>query len=123
MFRFLKRFFIFLHKRYLQSLGSRSALELQAARVEPLPVLSEHSVESDRVEHEARLARGPEVETKRGILCPVALDDSRRTRRWPERLREQTMEYNLLDFSGWRDAENFCRMFTRLLDGPDLFCK
>ena len=85
--------------------------------------MSEHSVESARVQHEARLARGPEVETKRDILCPVALDDGWRTRRGPERLREQIMEYNILDFSGRRDAENFCRRFTRLLDGPELFYK
>ena len=88
-----------------------------------LLVLSEHSVESDWVEHEARKAR--EKEKKSGIdaLCPVALDDSWKTCRWPERLREQIMEYNILDFSRWQDADQFERMFTRLIDGLAIFYK
>jgi uncharacterized protein YjbI with pentapeptide repeats len=86
-----------------------------------LLILSENSVQSDWVEHEARLARKLEIETKRDVLCPVALDDSWKACDWPERLREQIMEYNILDFSGWRDKDNFRRAFTRLLDGLDLF--
>lgn len=97
----------------------------RAIRLNPtvLLVLSEHSVQSDWVQHEVRLARKLEVETKRDVLCPVALDDRWKTCRWPERLREQVMEYNILDFSGWRDGDIFRRMFTRLLDGLDLFYK
>jgi uncharacterized protein YjbI with pentapeptide repeats len=96
-----------------------------AIRVNPtvLLVLSDQSVRSDWVEHEARLARKLEQETGRDVLCPVALDDRWKTCRWPERLREQVMEYNILDFSGWRDEDNFRRMFSRLLDGLDLFYK
>ena len=88
-----------------------------------LLILSEHSTESDWVEHEARLARKLEKELGRDVLCPVALDDSWKTCRWPERLREQIMEYNILDFSNWRDEAFFQRMFTRLIDGLDLFYK
>lgn len=97
----------------------------RAIRLNPtvLLVLSEHSVESDWVQHEARLARKLEVETKHDVLCPVALDDSWKACRWPERLREQIMEYNILDFSEWKDEDKFRRMFSRLLDGLDLFYK
>jgi hypothetical protein len=97
----------------------------RAIRLNPtvLLVLSEQSVQSDWVQHEARLARKLEIETNRDVLCPVALDDSWKDCDWPERLREQIMEYNILDFSGWRDAGKFRRMFGRLLDGLDLFYK
>ena len=88
-----------------------------------LLILSEHSVQSDWVQHEARLARKLEIETKRDVLCPVALDGGWKDCDWPERLREQIMEYNILDFSGWRNGDNFRRMFKRLLDGLDLFYK
>jgi uncharacterized protein YjbI with pentapeptide repeats len=97
----------------------------RAIRLNPtvILILSEHSVESDWVQHEARLARKLEIETKRDVLCPVALDDSWKDCDWPERIREQIMEYNVLDFSGWEDKANFRRMFSRLLDGLDLFYK
>jgi uncharacterized protein YjbI with pentapeptide repeats len=97
----------------------------RAIRLNPtvLLILSEHSVQSDWVQHEARLARKLEIETKRDVLCPVALDDSWKDCKWPERLREQIMEYNILDFSKWRDEDEFQRTFSRLLDGLDLFYK
>lgn len=88
-----------------------------------LLVLSEHSVKSDWVEHEARLARKLEPETGKDVLWPVALDDSWKTCRWPERLREQIMEYNVLDFSSWQDSDYMRRMFTRLIEGLGLFYK
>jgi uncharacterized protein YjbI with pentapeptide repeats len=96
-----------------------------AIRLNPtvLLVLSSHSVQSDWVEHEARLARKLEIETKRDVLCPVALDDSWKDCAWPERLREQIMEYNILDFSDWNNEFSFRQMFNRLLDGLDLFYK
>jgi uncharacterized protein YjbI with pentapeptide repeats len=96
-----------------------------AIRVNPtvLLVLSEQSVKSDWVEHEARLARKLEQETGRDVLCPVALDDRWKTCRWPERLREQIMEYNILDFSNWKDADYMQRMFMRLIEGLGLFYK
>jgi uncharacterized protein YjbI with pentapeptide repeats len=96
-----------------------------AIRLNPtvLLVLSDHSVRSDWVEHEARLARKLEQETGRDVLCPIALDDSWMTCRWPERLREQIEEYNILDFSNWQDADKMRRMFTRLIEGLGLFYK
>lgn len=97
----------------------------RAIRLNPtvLLVLSENSVRSDWVQHEARLARKLEIETKRDVLCPIALDDSWKDCDWPERLREQIMEYNILDFSAWEDEDKFRRTFGRLLDGLDLFYK
>lgn len=97
----------------------------RAIRLNPtvLLILSEQSVQSDWVQHEARLARKLEIETKRDVLCPVALDDSWKDCDWPKRLREQIMEYNILDFSEWKDEDKFRRMFGRLLDGLDLFYK
>ena len=54
---------------------------------------------------------------------PLALDESWKTCHWPARLREQIMEYNVLDFSDWNDEGTFRRMFARLLDGLHLFYK
>jgi uncharacterized protein YjbI with pentapeptide repeats len=97
----------------------------RAIRLNPtvLLILSNQSVQSDWVEHEARLARKLEQETGRDVLCPVALDDSWKTCRWPARLREQIEEYNILDFSDWQDADYMRRMFTRLIEGLGLFYK
>ena len=97
----------------------------RAMRLNPtvLLILSSQSVKSDWVEHEARLARKLEQETGRDVLCPIALDNSWETCRWPERLREQITEYNILDFSNWRDGISLQRMFTRLIEGLDLFYK
>ncbi|KAF0108788.1 MAG: pentapeptide repeat-containing protein [Anaerolineaceae bacterium] len=77
-----------------------------------LLVLSKDSVQSDWVEHEARSARELEKELKRDVLCD-----------WPARLREQIMEYNILDFSNWKDESEFTRKFAKLVEGLDLFYK
>jgi uncharacterized protein YjbI with pentapeptide repeats len=97
----------------------------RAMRLNPtvLLVLSSNSVESDWVEHEVRLARELEKELKRDVICPVALDGNWKECGWPERLREQVMEYNILDFSEWNDESEFAPMFTRLIEGLDLFYK
>jgi TIR domain len=88
-----------------------------------LLVLSEHSTKSDWVEHEVRKAREKERQTGKDTLCPVASDDTWKSCRWPARLREQIMEYNILDFSEWQDLARFQRMFSRLLEGLNLFYK
>ncbi len=88
-----------------------------------LLVLSEHSLGSDWVEHEVRTARGLEKEMAHDVLCPVALDDSWKSSRWPKRLMEQIMEYNILDFSAWEDDVKFEGMFRKLIDGLELFYK
>jgi uncharacterized protein YjbI with pentapeptide repeats len=88
-----------------------------------LLVLSKHSLNSDWVEHEVRTARGLEKEMGRDVLCPVALDDSWKSSSWPKRVMEQIMEYNILDFSEWRDDSKFEGMFRKLIDGLELFYK
>jgi hypothetical protein len=97
----------------------------RAIRLNPtvLLILSSHSTKSDWVEHEVRLARELEKETKRDVLCPIALDDTWKFCDWPERLREQIMEYNILDFSNWHSHSTFDRMFGRLIEGLNLFYK
>jgi uncharacterized protein YjbI with pentapeptide repeats len=88
-----------------------------------LLVLSEHSLTSDWVQHEVRKARELEKEMGRDVLCPVALDNSWKSRCWPERIMEQVTEYNILDFSKWEDDAKFGDMFHRLIDGLQLFYK
>ncbi len=88
-----------------------------------LLILSEDSLRSDWVEHEVRTARGVEKEMGRDVLCPVALDDSWKSSAWPKRLMEQIMEYNILDFSAWKDESRFNGLFRRLIDGLELFYK
>jgi hypothetical protein len=88
-----------------------------------LLVLSEHSLSSDWVEHEVRMGRQLEKDLGRDVLCPIALDDSWKSLRWPKPLVEQIMEYNILDFSAWRDDSKFEVMFRKLIDGLELFYK
>jgi hypothetical protein len=88
-----------------------------------LVVLSENSTKSDWVQHEVRLARELELETDRDVLCPVRLDDSFFTSPWPERIKEQIKEKNILDFSIWNDDKKFEKMFVRLIDGLNLYYK
>ena len=88
-----------------------------------LLVLSEQSLNSDWVEHEVRTARQLEKDMERDVLCPVALDNSWKSSRWPKRIMEQIMEYNILDFSEWEDDVKFEGMFRKLIDGLELFDK
>jgi hypothetical protein len=86
-------------------------------------ILSENSLSSDWVEHEARLARDLEKELSRDVLCPIALDDSWKSAKWPARLMEQITEYNILDFSNWKDDKAFGQVFNKMLSGLDMFYK
>jgi len=97
----------------------------RAMRLNPtvLLVLSENSVESDWVEHEAESARELEKQLQRDVLCPVALDDSWKDCKWDKRLRRQIEKYNILDFSQWQDEKMFSRQFSRLVDGLDIYYK
>ena len=88
-----------------------------------LLILSEHSLKSDWVEHEVRTARELEKEMGRDTLCPVALDESWKSSSWPRRVMEQIMEYNILDFSSWKDDGKFGNTFNKLIDGLELFYK
>ena len=88
-----------------------------------LLILSEHSLQSDWVEHEVRTARELEKDLAHDVLCPVALDDSWKNSPWPRRVMEQIMEYNILDFSMWHDDDRFGHTFNKLIDGLQLFYK
>lgn len=97
----------------------------QAIRQNPtvLMVLSEHSLNSDWVEREARAAREMEKDMGHDVLCPVALDDSWKDSKWEKHLMEQVTKYHVLDFSEWEDDVKFEGMFCRLIDGLQLFYK
>ena len=97
----------------------------RAMRLNPtvLLVLSKHSLASDWVEHEVRTARSLEKEMEKDVLCPVALDDSWKNSPWSKRIMEQIMEYNILDFSDWKDDTRFEGAFNKLLDSLELFYK
>jgi hypothetical protein len=97
----------------------------KAIRLNPtvLVIFSKRSIKSDWVEHEVRTARELEKEMGRDVLCPIALDDSWKNSPWPKRVMEQVMEYNILDFSAWKDDSKFGIMFRKLIDGLDLFYK
>lgn len=88
-----------------------------------LLVLSKNSVESDWVEWEVRKARKLAKERKEHVLCPIALDDSWKSCRWPGRLRVQVEEYNILNFSCWQDESAMAAAFQKLIDGLGLFYK
>ena len=66
----------------------------QARRLSPtvLLILSKHSLKSDWVEHEVRVARSLAKEIGRDVLCSVALNDSWKNSHWPKRVMEQVME-------------------------------
>jgi hypothetical protein len=53
----------------------------------------------------------------------VALGGDWKSSPWPERVMEQILEYNTLDFSKWKDEKIFIQIFVRLLDGSWLFSK
>jgi len=88
-----------------------------------LLVLSKNSTTSDWVVHEALLARQLEKEIGRDVLCPIALDDSWKSAKWPKRLMEQIMEYNILDYSKWNDDKAFEQVFNKMINGLDMFYK
>lgn len=86
-------------------------------------ILSQNSIKSDWVQHEVRKARELEKELGHDILCPIALDDSWQISPWPERVMEQVKEYNILDFSLWKDDSKFKSIFGKLIDGLNLYYK
>jgi uncharacterized protein YjbI with pentapeptide repeats len=97
----------------------------RAIRLYPtvLLVLSKNSVKSDWVEHEVRLGRELEKQTNRDVLCPIALDDSWKSCKWPARIRQQIMEYNIVDFSMWDKEGSFDSLFEKLHRGLHLYYK
>lgn len=86
-------------------------------------VLSEESIQSDWVENELDMARCKEKEQDRDVLCPVALDDS-----WKSKLKHKSSDRALwrtlthkavLDFSAWKTAA-FDGQFNKLVRGLKL---
>ena len=88
-----------------------------------LLILSNNSIKSDWVEHEAHLARDLEKELGRDVLCPISLDASWMSAKWPTRLMEQIKEYNILDYSKWEDDKSFEKVFNKMINGLDMFYK
>ena len=64
-----------------------------------------------------------EKELGRHVLCPITLDEVWKDCEWEQRLRRQIMKYNILDFSKWKDAGEFVKMFRKLIDGLGLYYK
>ena len=86
-----------------------------------LLILSENSVNSDWVEFEVRRARETEKTANRHILCPIALDDSWKDCKWPRRIKDQILEYKVLDFSNWKDEAFFEQQYAKLLKGLNIY--
>ena len=84
-----------------------------------LLVLSERSIQSDWVEHEMKAARRIEKAEGRDVLCPVALDDAWKKRRY-EVEREHITKKNIIDFSKWK-TKSFNAQFDKLLKGLKIF--
>lgn len=88
-----------------------------------LLVLSEHSIKNDWLESEINEAIKREKETGHGVLYLVALDERWKDGRGPKPVIEQLREYNILDFSAWRNNSLFDDMLRRLIEELDLFPK
>jgi uncharacterized protein YjbI with pentapeptide repeats len=129
--QFVNKLEIYLNKKGIRFW--RDVHEMKSGRIEKqidraielnptvLLVLSKHSIKSDWVEHEVRQARKLEKKLKRDVVCPVTLDNSWKKSFWPERIMEQVTEYNILDFTSWKDDRVFDETFKRLIDGLQLF--
>jgi len=74
-----------------------------------LIVLSRAAIKSAWVENELEMARKKEKEVKRDVLCPIALDDSWKSKLGPQDpyrgLWRTLTQKNVLDFSKWNSAE------------------
>lgn len=57
----------------------------------------------------------------RHVICPIAIDESWKESNWSEILSNQLRKYNILDFSDWRNDENFNEKFKLLISGLELF--
>jgi len=86
-----------------------------------LLVLSKDSVESRWVEWEVKKADNLAQENREHVLCPIALDDSWESCRWPGWLRDQIEKYNILDFSKWKDENAMSAAFQKLIDGLGIY--
>ena len=81
-----------------------------------ITVLSENSVNSDWVEAELQSARKMEKNESRAIICPIALDNSWKSKTDPI-IKLQLSKKLVLDFSEWKDEDRFSTQFKRLIKG------
>jgi len=79
-----------------------------------LLILSEHSVESDWVEHEVEHALDIEKEKKKNVLFPVRVDEAVMESKtgWASNVRRQR---HIGDFTNWKDHDAYSKAFERLL--------
>jgi uncharacterized protein YjbI with pentapeptide repeats len=86
-------------------------------------ILSEHTIQSAWVEEEVEETRKLGKEREHPMLFPIALDASWKDGRWPKRVMEQITEFDILDFSAWREDHRFEELLRTLLERLDLFHK
>ena len=79
-----------------------------------LLILSEHSVQSDWVEHEVEHALDIEKEKKKNVLFPVRVDEAVMESKtgWTGNVRRQR---HIGDFTRWKDHDAYSEAFDRLL--------
>jgi len=79
-----------------------------------LLILSEHSVQSNWVEHEVEHALDLETERGKLVLFPVHLDDAVMDSKtgWASNVKRQR---NIGDFTRWKDHDSYQKAFSRLL--------
>lgn len=79
-----------------------------------LLILTEHSVQSNWVEHEAEHALDLEAERDKLVLFPVRLDDAAMESKagWAANVKRQR---NIGDFTKWKDHDAYKASFERLL--------
>ena len=79
-----------------------------------LLILSEHSVQSDWVEHEVEHALDIEKERKKNVLFPVRVDEAVMESKtgWAGNVRRQR---HIGDFTRWKDHDAYQAAFARLL--------
>ena len=82
-----------------------------------LIVLSKASIISDWVENELEQARKKEKKESRSIICPVALDDTWKSKIEGDQLWRQVAKYNILNFSEWENEDSFNKQFQKLVSG------
>jgi|GEM_PF-378698 len=87
-------------------------------------VLSRNSTKSDWVENELEMARRKEIDESRDVLCPIAIDDSWKTKMnvtEPNRALWLTLKQKLvIDFSKWR-SKAFEPAFEKLYRGLKIY--
>lgn len=78
-------------------------------------VLSKHSVRSEWVEHEAKLARKLEAVGNGPALFPVTLDESWSALREPGRVFESVPESSVISFVNWTESTVFDKSALKLV--------